>query len=110
VDVTLRFEKYGDSGLYGLVGTETIPSGWTVGSVDGPSPPPIWKVLAGGGGIEFGWVAVPAFPVEFTYRITPPVDASGVVEFSGTGLYRFSGPQLLTNTEETSLAQGRLIR
>ena len=110
VDITLRFEKHGDQLLYGLVGTEHIPSGWTIQGVDGPSPPPIWKVVAGGGSVEFGWVVVPAFPVEFTYHITPPLNASGVVEFSGAGLYRFSGPQLETNTVQTYLSQGYPIR
>ena len=109
-DVTLRFEKHGDQTLYGLVGTETIPSGWTIQGVEGPSPPPIWKVLSNGGGVEFGWVSVPTFPVEFTYHITPPFDASGVVAFSGAGLYRFSGPQLETNTAQTYLSQGYPIR
>jgi hypothetical protein len=110
VGVTLRFEQKGGEVLYGIVGTDTIPAGWTVQYPGGASPPPIWKVAADGHSVEFGWVAVPALPVEFTYLVTPPADASGVVEFSCTGLYRFSGPQLETNTVQTFLAQGYPIR
>ena len=104
VNVTLHFEQSGDQALYGLVGTENIPAGWTIQSVDGASPPPIWKLVAGG--VEYGWVAVPVFPVEFTYHMSPPAGASGVVQCSGKGLYRFSGPQLETNFALTYLAQG----
>ncbi len=108
VDITLRFEKHGDQLLYGLVGSDTIPAGWTVQSVDGASPPPIWKVLAGGAGVEYGWVTVPTFPVEFTYHLLPPVGAAGMVQIFGKGLYRFSGPQLETNTEQVFLVPGMI--
>ena len=108
VDITLRFEKHGALDLYGLVGADTIPPGWTVQGVDGASPPPIWKVLAGGGGVEYGWVTVPEFPVEFTYHLLPPVGASGMVQIYGEGLYRFSGPQLQTNTEQMFLVPGMI--
>jgi PKD repeat protein len=107
VDITVRFDKHGDQIVYGLAGTESFPLDWTVQGVDGASPP-IWKVLSGGGGVEYGWVTVPSFPVEFTYHLLPPADASGMVQIAGLGLYRFSGPQLETNADAAFMVPGMI--
>jgi PKD repeat protein len=101
--VTLSYDGAAPVTALGLV--ETLPDGWTFGSVvSGPAPA---NVLARPSGeVEFLWIEIPAFPMELRYRILVPVNPSGTETVSGLGLYRLDGPELRTNTETTSFSCG----
>ncbi|NLF58109.1 MAG: PKD domain-containing protein [Candidatus Hydrogenedens sp.] len=98
LDVTLRVEQNGKAVVTSLGLIESAPEGWSFGGVVSGEAPPIISTNPETGAFEFAYVTVPAFPVTFTYRTTPPSDSSGDKGFQGRVLYRTTGAQ--QETEE----------
>lgn len=88
LDVTVRLELQTDGTPTALGLEETIPEGWTYqGRVSGPAL--IVEPGAGSGGLlEFAWFPLPAFPVEFTYRLAVPASSTATRVLWGEGLLR----------------------
>lgn len=84
--------------------TETVPVGWTFVSVDGeigqvPAVPPNEGDT---GDLGFIWVAVPDFPVTFTYTLQVPADAEATADISGRVDY-YQDAGILSSDELVSL-------
>lgn len=85
--------------------SETIPDGWSLVAVSGEAVPDVLPLAGQGGLLEFAWIAVPAFPLHFSYTLAVPADASGPAEITGYAAYRLdSGP--LSTEDLTSMIDG----
>ncbi len=93
LEVTLRVAHNGLEAVTVMGLTESAPAGWLFNGVVSGEAPPIVSTNPDTGAFEFAYVAVPEFPVVFTYRVTPPADASGAQTFRGLVLYRTTGEQ-----------------
>lgn len=95
--------------------SEHIPKDWVlvrVEEITGSKP----GVRSARGTLEFSWINVPPFPIEFRYIITPPLQSSGTVQFSGNAFYyidaenelRRSGTTV-TELSSSSPAEGEVL-
>lgn len=94
--VTLTLTKNDPRGVTALGVIEDIPDTWTLVRHEGVSEdadPPI--VSQKNGTVEFAYITVPAFPVQFSYTLRAGDGDTGPQGITGTVLYRFgSGNQL----------------
>lgn len=93
LEVTLRVARNGLEAVTVMGLTESAPEGWVFNGVLSGEVPPIVSTNPETGALEFAYVAVPAFPVVFSYSVTPPAEASGEQSFRGRVLYRTTGEQ-----------------
>lgn len=70
---------------------ETLPAGWQFDGLVGGDPPFLAPNAGDTGLLEFAWIPIPGFPVEFTYRIQAPARAVGTYEVVGEALYSYEG-------------------
>lgn len=93
-----------DSNISALGLTETIPDGWTFVSVDGENGqiPAIPPTEGDTGDLGFIWVAVPEFPVNFTYTLQVPEDAEATADITGRVDY-YENAGILSSDELVSL-------
>ncbi|HQN00910.1 MAG TPA: hypothetical protein PLL36_07545, partial [Candidatus Hydrogenedentes bacterium] len=79
--------------VFGSLGfTESIPEDWyfvDVGSIRGEKPP-IYPEAGKTGFLEFCWINVPEFPIEFQYIIKPVGETKAPLRITGSALYYFS--------------------
>ncbi len=106
IRVTILFRK-NQVTLYALGLESLIPSGWKyLGLVPGnynPSVSPTANTISDGvSPLEFAWINTTTLPEEFSisYDVEVPLDESGGVNIVSRGLYRLTGGQICTNTEE----------
>lgn len=79
---------------------EELPTGWRVVDVQGTAPPNAFRVV--NNAVEFVWYELPFSPVEFTYALAVPIDASGVITISGQLLYRdWKSGELIGSVSDT---------
>gem|GEM_PF-793928 len=88
IDVTIHIDKEGPQDITALGFQDTLPAGWTyVGPSNTdtlpPGFPPVFPPAGQTDLLEFAYVSVPAFPVEFTYTVQVPADESGPVTIGG---------------------------
>ena len=78
---------------FGSLGfTESIPEDWffvEVGSIRGEKPS-IYPEAGKRGSLDFGWINVPEFPIEFQYIIKPVRETREPLRIMGSALYYFS--------------------
>ncbi len=91
LDINVSIAKSGQEQVTLLGLEETLPEGWSfVGLVDGNVP--LATVSPGTEGLlEFGWLAIPAFPVVFRYRLLVPPGTVREQRISGQVLFKYSG-------------------
>ena len=94
VTVTLAVSYSGGYPLTSLGIRETLPAGWTLRTVGGECPPPVYRQEEQNA--EFAWIDLPELPCSFTYQVWPPPDASGLAGFSGMALFRVLGGEQTT--------------
>lgn len=83
ITVTISAEDGASISALGL--TETVPEGWSFVAADGANGarPVIMPGEGDTGELGFLWVAVPEFPVSFTYTLLVPEDAAATIEITG---------------------------
>ena len=101
VTVSVHVEHAGDLTALGVV--ENPPAGWTLSSVGGDDPPAIQPPGGSSGSLAFAWISVPASPVDFTYMLNVPADATGQKTISGAVFYRKGAGELQAQIPETVL-------
>ncbi|HOD51992.1 MAG TPA: tandem-95 repeat protein, partial [Candidatus Hydrogenedentes bacterium] len=105
LDVAVTFTYDGSDPVTALGLFETLPDGWTyVEPVSGPSAV-ISPTPGQGGTLEFAWLAVPAFPATFVYRVEVPAEESGTQMISGYAEYRLCCDPIQTSVLETSIPE-----
>lgn len=87
VDITVVISTSGSGSVLSLGITEAIPTGWTFNSVVSGPVPVIVPSAGASGPLNFGWGAVPPFPVTFVYRLDVPAGAGVAKTVSGTVVY-----------------------
>lgn len=103
LEVHLKMEYPLEDRVTALAVQEVLPVGWTFGKIaggDGPAVPPDEGMA---GTINFVWIQLPEWPIEFSYTVNVPQGQSGTVQFEGHPVYRTSGGELHGNTAETEL-------
>lgn len=105
VDVTMTLDNPGTILVTALGLVETLPPGWTFGSVVSGTTPAILPSSGEVGDLEFAWISVPSFPLTFTYRVNVPPTASGVATFTGEVLFRELGPEIRTAPVTNNLSE-----
>jgi len=84
IDVTIHIDKEGPQDITALGFQDTLPAGWTYVSLAATgTPPPVFPSAGQTDLLEFAYVDVPTFPVEFTYTVQVPADESGSVTIGG---------------------------
>jgi PKD repeat protein len=77
--------------LSALGAEETVPDGWTFGSVSGDDPPPIYPATGATASLEFAWITPPQSPVAFCYTVQVPSDETRDKTLFGKVFYREDG-------------------
>ena len=84
IDVTIHIDKEGPQDITAVGFQDTLPAGWTyVGLADTGTPPPEFPSEGQTNLLEFAYVSVPVFPVEFTYTVQVPNDFTGSAVIGG---------------------------
>ncbi len=104
VEITLRYTEA--DAVTSLALEETLPSGWTFNSLISGSIPNMGPSSGASGTLTFLWVAIPAFPMTFRYRVNVPPDASGTYQLYGFARYRTSGDEIVSNQAVTYVTEG----
>ncbi len=105
LEIQLTIDKEGAEPLRALGLSETLPAGWRYEEVveGGAAQPDVDRQV--GNQLEFAWINIPEFPVEFSYRVkTMPVSES--VRIAGMARFRTSGDELQSDEAMTTLAPG----
>lgn len=95
--VVLRVEAACSGPITSFGISEQIPRNWTLTDVEaitGSKP----NTRIDQGILEFVWVSVPAFPIEFQYTLTPSEVEGGTLEFSGNAFYYIDMENTLRNS------------
>ena len=90
--VILRAESNCEDEFGSLGFTETVSQGWSfvdVGAIRGEKPP-IFPEAGKTGDLEFCWIHVPEFPVEFQYVIKSSKASKDPLIITGSALYYFT--------------------
>ncbi len=70
IDITIHIDKEGPQDITALGFQDTLPAGWTYVSLAATgTPPPVFPSAGQTDLLEFAYVDVPTFPVEFTYTV-----------------------------------------
>ncbi len=67
---------------------ETLPPGWAFVSLATKTDPYVIPLEGATGTLDFAWYPVPAFPIDFTYRVYVPAGQIGPKQLSGNVLFR----------------------
>jgi len=88
--VTVTMEKTGSEAVQALGYRVTLSPGLSLVSVGGPDTPPIASSIGATGELEFGYIVVPAFPIQFSYTLAIAPSVSGPLSLVGETEYRFT--------------------
>jgi hypothetical protein len=108
LDVTVHMEYAGKDPVNALGCVESLPDGWAFeGIVQDTDPAILIAPNTGAGGIlEFSWLEVPAFPVNFTYRVSTGGIGGSIL---GQSLYRQSGPEARSATVVSAISASGVL-
>ena len=100
LQVTLHIEYSGT--LLSLGAKTVLPTGWTYvnNSLDGDDTPGN-ALESPAGTVEFIYISVPASPVDFSFLVNVPADATGAKTISTLGLYLPSGAEEILEVNAT---------
>lgn len=106
VDVQVTITRTGTTPLTQLGLTSVIPSGWTFKKLLSGALPPIAPTSGQSGTLSFAWIALPAFPITFSYRLNVPEASTGTQTVSGVLIYALGGSQLYSDNVATDIEEG----
>ena len=102
-----------DGSITALGLTQQWPPGWQFGTGESNNGlvsaaqgrlPDVFNHNRSTGTLEMAWTAAfQAFPVEFTYLMTPPLDAAGPATITGQVRYRRESIELVSNIDTVEL-------
>ncbi len=104
--VTLTITAEGSGTVTALGGEETLPAGWQFKeSVAGPNGDP--PIIPGKtpGKVEWAFINIPEFPIQFSYRVTVSASSRGTQQISGYLRYRLTGGEILSPEVTTEIPQ-----
>ncbi len=99
ITVTLTINKNDTRDVTAVAVQETVPETWTYENVSSTNPgmTPIKGQETGNDNgtktLPFYYIAPPAFPITFTYRMTAGTVDSGSLSIFGRAIYRFAGAE-----------------
>jgi len=106
-EVTIRFDYTGPDSVQAFGLQEQVPKGWTFQGIttECMQRPGVALKVNATGTLDFAWISIPRFPVEFTYQLQVPAGETGLKTFGGRGNFRTTGAPgaLLTNIAETTV-------
>lgn len=87
--VHLTANKYGQDALGSFSITEMLPEGWTIGAVNNKGIAQVTlEPVPGGTKLTIIWETdAPLFPLELSYELIPPADATGIVSILGQAAF-----------------------
>ncbi|MFP4499853.1 MAG: NEW3 domain-containing protein [Candidatus Hydrogenedentota bacterium] len=105
LEIQLTIDKEGTEPLRALGISETLPPGWRYEEVveGGVAQPDVDRQV--GNQLEFAWINIPDFPLEFAYRVKTAPDSESV-RIGGMARFRTSGDELQSDEATTTLAPG----
>lgn len=103
VDLTITLDGAGADPVRALGLSENAPAGFEFDSMLGDSRPDVGPQPGATGTLEFAWITVPSFPLNFTYRLRATDGVSGEQVVRGQALYRTTGGEERTGAVESTL-------
>lgn len=91
ITVTLTVEKSGPKDLTALGFQDLAPAGWTFVSAGAENRPDVRPAAGATTPFDFAYIAVPDFPLTFSYTVAVPADADTEGCFAGTAEFRTDG-------------------
>ncbi|MCK5861417.1 MAG: DUF5011 domain-containing protein, partial [Candidatus Hydrogenedentes bacterium] len=90
VEIVVTLEGGQPEGIKAMGLYETLPEGWRFEAVSTQDAqrPSIVPISGDGPGLEFAWIAPPAFPCSFVYTVVPAANGWGEKEIHGVLEYR----------------------
>lgn len=81
--VTVTLDFTGTGALTDFFVREAMPAGWRVVAPSGEGAPTIFTLDPKTNVVRFGYAAIPAFPVSFTYQVIPETNVTGTQKIMG---------------------------
>lgn len=107
-DVTITILYSGEEEVLALGLSEHLPEGWTFDSLVSGTSPAVYPESGAAGTAGFAWVAVPAFPVTFTYRIAASLESQGTKTIDGYVIYRHNSWALYSESVSSIVHQAAI--